>query len=220
MDLSLMEHLNLSERVFKLVETAVLSGSIKPGNRIIETDLAKSLGTSKSPVREALKRLEGEGVVQLVPRKGYIVKEITRKGVDDFFDIMMILEPAVVCMSYRKKKADSAKVLDDFIEKMEKMINKRDFAEYLVLNGQFHMYFYLVVENEWVTKIALTLRRQADILRSLSLYTRDRCTCSIEEHQRIVAAWKSGDDVTLTQEVKNHLTLFKENIYKAEHFNK
>ncbi|MBN2124004.1 MAG: GntR family transcriptional regulator [Deltaproteobacteria bacterium] len=220
MELSLTEHLNLSERVFKLVEKAVLKGSIKPGHRIIETDLAKSLGTSKSPVREALKRLEGEGVVELVPRRGYIVREITRKGVDDFFDIMMILEPAIACMSYRKRKPESEAVLDGFIQRMEKKSNKRDFEEYLVLNDQFHMYFYSVTENDWVTKIALTLRRQAEILRSLSLYTKDRCVCSIEEHRNIVTAWKSGNETALIQAVKNHLTLFKENIYQAEHFKK
>ena len=63
MDLSLKDHLSLSDRILNLNEKVILTGSIKPGERLIETELAKSLGISKSPVREALKRLEGEGIV-------------------------------------------------------------------------------------------------------------------------------------------------------------
>lgn len=70
----LKEHLSLSDRIFDIIQEAILSGSIGPGERIIETEFAKNLGTSKSPVREALKKLEGEGVVELLPRKGFIVK--------------------------------------------------------------------------------------------------------------------------------------------------
>jgi len=61
-ELVLSEHFNLSERILKVIEKAIISGSIKPGERINETEIARSLGTSKSPVREALKRLEGEGI--------------------------------------------------------------------------------------------------------------------------------------------------------------
>lgn len=217
MELALTEHLNLSERVFKLVEKAVLKGTIKPGDRIIESDLAKSLGTSKSPVREALKRLEGEGVVQLVPRKGYVVRKISNKSVNDLCDIMMIIEPAITRMSFRKRNESNARDLDAFIVKMKNLLDTKNYEAYLVLNDQFHMYFYSLVENEWVAKISQMLRRQAEILRSLSLYTKDRFSRSIEEHRTIVGAWKSGNEEALIQSVINHIALFKENILKSEY---
>jgi len=217
MELALTEHLNLSERVFKLVEKAVLKGTIKPGDRIIESDLAKSLGTSKSPVREALKRLEGEGVVQLVPRKGYVVRKISNKSVNDLCDIMMIIEPAITRMSFRKRNESNARDLDAFILKMKNLLDAKNYEEYLVLNDHFHMYFYSLVENEWVARISQMLRRQAEILRSLSLYTKDRFSRSIEEHRTIVGAWKSGNEEVLIQSVINHIALFKENILKSEY---
>ena len=74
MEQLLKEHLSLSDRIFEIIEKAILNGSVRPGERIIETELAKNLGISKSPVREALKKLEGEGIVQLVPRKGFFVR--------------------------------------------------------------------------------------------------------------------------------------------------
>ena len=216
MDLALPEHYSLSQRVFRVVEKAILTGTIKPGERIIETDLAKRLGTSKSPVREALRRLEGEGVVELLPRKGYVVKGIDRKRVDDFFDIMLIVEPATVKMSLRKKQDDVCKEFDQFIAKMERQLKKKDYESYLVSNDEFHMYFYRLADNEWATKFSQMLRKQADMLRSLSLFTRNRFTPSIVEHKAIVEAYRKSDESGLATAVENHLMRFKDNILKSE----
>ena len=70
MELTFKNHLTLSDRILRIVEQAILNGTIKPGERLIETELSKNLGISKSPVREALKRLKGEGIVKLVLRRG------------------------------------------------------------------------------------------------------------------------------------------------------
>ena len=77
MEAFLKNHLTLTDRTLEVLEKAILTGSIKSGERIVETELARKLGISKAPVREALKKLEGGGVVQLLPRRGYIVKPIT-----------------------------------------------------------------------------------------------------------------------------------------------
>jgi len=216
LDLALPEHFSLSHRIFKIIEKAILTGTIKPGERIIETELAKKLGTSKSPVREALRKLEGEGVVQLLPRKGYVVKEMDRKSVDDFFDIMLIMEPATVRMSLRKKTDDVCKELDEFINNMEKQLKKKDFDSYLVLNDQFHACFYRLTDNEWAIKLSKMLRKQAEMLRSLSLFTRNRFSPSMEEHRAIVEAYKQSDESGLVKAVENHLIRFKENILKSD----
>jgi DNA-binding GntR family transcriptional regulator len=216
LDLALPEHHSLSYRIFRVVEQAILTGTIKPGERIIETDLAKKLGTSKSPVREALRKLEGEGIVQLLPRKGYVVKGIDRKSVDDFFDIMLIMEPATARMSLRKKTDDVCKELDEFINNMERQLKKKDFDSYLVLNDQFHACFYRLTDNEWAIKLSQMLRKQAEMLRSLSLFTRNRFSPSMEEHRAIVEAYKQSDESGLVKAVENHLIRFKDNILKSE----
>ena len=216
LDLVLPEHLSLSDRILKVIEKGILSGAIKPGERIIETELAKTLGTSKSPVREALKKLEGEGIVQLVPRKGYLVRNIDRKSIDDFFDIMFVMETAAARMSLRKKDQMVCKELDSFIGRMEKKLTEKDYEAYLVLNDLFHMYFYTLIDNEWATKVSQMLRKQAEMLRSLSLYTRDRFEPSVQEHRAIVEAYKKGDEVRLVKAVENHLLRFKENILNSD----
>jgi DNA-binding GntR family transcriptional regulator len=216
LNLTLKDHLSLSDRILTIIERAILTGSIKPGERLIETELARNLEISKSPVREALKRLEGEGIVQLVPRKGYFVRDIDRKSIEDFFDVMFILEPTSALLSLKKKSETVCSEIDEILDNMDRCLRKKDYESYRALNDQFHGLFYSLTENEWIIKISRMLRKQAYILRSLSLYTKDRFLSSIEEHRAIADAYKKGDKRLLEKAMKNHLTMFKENILQSD----
>ena len=216
MDLTLKDHLSLSDRIFAIIERAILTGSIKPGERLIETELAKNLGISKSPVREALKRLEGEGIVLLIPRKGYFVKEIDRKNIEDFFDVMSIIEPTAALLSLKKKSETVCREIDEILDKMDRCLRKEDYEPYRELSDRFHGLFYDFTENEWLVKISQMLRKQAYMLRSLSLDTKDRFSCSLEEHQAIADAYKRGDKRLLEKAVKNHVITIKKNILQSD----
>ena len=132
MEQLLKEHPSLSDRIFEIIENAILSGSVRPGERIIETELAKNLGISKSPVREALKKLEGEGIVQLVPRKGFFVRNIDRKSIGDLCDVMFIIELAAARLSLKKKTEGVCKKIDEILDQM-----KRHLSRALVVGHQF-----------------------------------------------------------------------------------
>ena len=214
MNLTLENHLSLSDRILRIVEKAILNGSIKPGERLIETELAKNLGISKSPVREALKRLEGEGIVQLAPRKGYFVRDINRKNIEEFFEVMCILEPTSALLALNKKNETVCREIDEILVNMDRCLRKKDYEFYRMLNDQFHGLFYRLTENEWIIKISQMLRKQAYILRSLSL-TKDRFMSSRKEHQAIADAYKKNDKRLLEKAVKNHLSMFKENILQS-----
>jgi len=215
LDELLKNHLTLTDRTTAIIEKAILSGSMKNGERIVETELAKRLGISKAPVREALKKLEGDGIVERLPRRGYIVKPVTIKSVDDFFDVMLLLDPAVAKLALRKKTDPICLEIDRIIEDMRRSLQSESYDAYLELNEAFHGLFYKVVENEWITKITQMLRKQARILRSLSLFTKDRFTSSIEEHAAIADAYKKGNKRLLAQCVRFHLEMFKKNILES-----
>jgi DNA-binding GntR family transcriptional regulator len=215
MEQILTQHPSLSDRIFEIMEEAILSGSIRPGERIIETELAKKLGISKSPVREALKKLEGEGIVQLVPRKGFFVRNIDRKSIDDLCDVMFIIELAAARLSLKKKTEAVCKKIDEILDQMKRHLRTRDYASYVLANRQFHGLFYDLTENEWILKISQMFFKEADMLRSLSLYTSDRFSRSIEEHDAIADAYKKGDEERLERAVKKHLIMFRDNILKS-----
>ena len=216
MEQLLKEHLSLSDRIFEIIEEAILSGSIGPGERIIETELAKNLGTSKSPVREALKKLEGEGVVDLLPRKGFIVKKIDRKSVEDFCEVMFIVEPPVAALSLKRRDRTVCKKFDKIMKDMRNSLSHKEYRLYLTLNRNFHGLFYELTENELITKIFRILYNQTDIFRSTFLYTGERLLRSMEEHLAIADAYQKGDQKLLERAVKNHLVMFKENILKSD----
>lgn len=216
MEQLLKEHLSLSDRIFEIIEEAILSGSIGPGERIIETELAKNLGTSKSPVREALKKLEGEGVVNLLPRKGFIVKKIDRKSVEDFCEVMFIVEPPVAVLSLKRRDRTVCKKLDKILKDMERSLSQKEYSLYLTLNRNFHGLFYELTENELITKIFRILYNQTDIFRSTFLYTGERLLRSMEEHLAIADAYQKGDQKVLEKAVRNHLVMFKKNILKSD----
>lgn len=216
MDLLIREHLNLSDRIFEIIEKQIISGAIKPGERLVETDLAESLGTSKSPVREALKRLEGEGIVHLIPRKGYFVRDIDRKSVEDFVDIMIVIEPAILGYALKQKTDAVCDEIDEIITEMKRTLKKKDYEAYVVLNDRFHALFVDLTENEWFLKFFNTLHKQADMLRSLSLHSRDRFTRSIEEHAAIAKAFKKGDEKQLLEAARHHILMFKENLLQSD----
>jgi DNA-binding GntR family transcriptional regulator len=211
----LNEHLSLSDRIFNTIEKEILSGSIKPGERLIETKLSTDLGVSKSPVREALRRLEGEGTIILIPRKGYFVRNIDRKSIEDFFDIMFILEPRAAVLSLKGKSEIVCKELDEIVENMDRCLRKKGYDAYRALNDQFHGLFTNLTKNEWIIKIRQVLQKQAFMLRSLSL-TENRFPHSLEEHRAIVNAFKKGNEKLLTEAVKNHLAMFQENILGSD----
>ena len=216
MEQLLKELPSLSDRIFEIIEKAILSGSVRPGERIIETELAKNLGISKSPVREALKKLEGEGIVQLVPRKGFFVRNIDRKSIDDLCDVMFIIELEAARLSLQKKTEAVCKKIDEILDQMKRHLRRRDYASYVSANRQFHGLFYDLTENEWILKISQMFFKESDMLRSLSLYTSDRFSRSIEEHYAIADAYKKGDKERLERAVKKHLIIFKENIFNSD----
>ena len=216
MEQLLKEHLSLSDRIFEIIEEAILSGSIGPGERIIETELAKNLGTSKSPVREALKKLEGEGVVDLLPRKGFIVKKIDRKSVEEFCEVMFIVEPPVAILSLKRRDRTICKKLDKILKDMKRSLSQKEYRLYLTLNRNFHGLFYELTENELITKIFRILYNQTDIFRSTFLYTGERLLRSMEEHLAIADAYQKGDQKVLEKAVRNHLVMFKKNILKSD----
>jgi len=212
----LKDHATLTHKTVQVIERAILNGSMKNGERIVETELAKRLGISKAPVREALKKLEGEGIVELLPRRGYIVKPVTLKSVNDFFEIMFLLEPEAGKVALRKRTETVCKEFDGLIVKMKEALSIEDYDSYTTLNDQFHSFFYQLTENEWIAKINQMLRKQARMLRCLSLYTRDRVKSSIDEHLSIVEAYKKKDAKLLSRMLRFHLEMFQKNILESD----
>ncbi|MBW1772517.1 MAG: GntR family transcriptional regulator [Deltaproteobacteria bacterium] len=212
---SMNDHQSLSDRVSRLIENSILDGSISPGERIIESDIAKRLGISKAPVREALKRLEGDSIVQHLPRRGYFTNTIDMKSISDFFEIAFIIEPIVARNALKKKTDTVDETLVNLLKDMKKALRDKDFETYLAHNTRFHSLFRDLNDNEWIIKVSHMLSKQTRILTALSLSVPARYAESIQEHAEIADAFHKGSPKALDQAIIKHLKKFKENIIKS-----
>lgn len=89
---SLEKHQTLRERILETIRDAILKGSLKPGEKVAEPELAERFGISRTPIREAFRQLESEGYLTVIPRKGAVVAALSEKDVDEFYAIKSILE--------------------------------------------------------------------------------------------------------------------------------
>ena len=216
MDQWIKDHQNLSHQVGKIIEESILKGEIQPGERIVETELAMRLGISKSPVREALKKLEGDGIVQLIARKGYIVKLISKKSMEKYFEFMSIVEPFAAKLAIKNRNASTCKDLDRMIRQMKESLENEDHVRYYLLNWEFHEFLYKLTENEWIITFAQMARKQVNLVRGWSLFTKDRFTSSIKGHISIANAFKDGDVKRYVKAVCHHVNMFQKNIMESQ----
>lgn len=110
---------NLSEDIMALIKEKIIEGEINPGDRIIETKLAKELGISQTPIREALQRLSGEGIITLVPNKGPVVKTMTMQDVFEIYSMRAMLEGLAMRMAIQHATPKEAAELEQFYMQMK-----------------------------------------------------------------------------------------------------
>lgn len=176
----------LREIVFESLREAIISGVLEPGERLMEIQLADEMGVSRTPVREAIRKLELEGFVVMIPRKGAYVAGVTDKDVADVFEIRAALEGLAAGLA-------AERITDEEIEQMERMILYRtgeevNFDKIVEADTDFHALVYKASRNERLIQILANLREQIQRFRATSLAYPGRLKDAVEEHQGIIEA--------------------------------
>ena len=182
----------LREIVFESMRDAILNGVLKPGERLMEIQLAEELGVSRTPVREAIRKLELENFVVMIPRKGAYVAGVSLKDVADVFEIRSALEGLAAGLA-------AERVTDEELEQMEQALlfrgNEAEISLEQIVKSDtdFHALVYRASRNERLIQILENLREQIQRFRSTSLAVPGRNKLAIEEHRMIVEALRNHD---------------------------
>lgn len=182
----------LREIVFESIREAILNGVFKPGERLMEIQLAEELGVSRTPVREAIRILELENFVIMVPRKGAYVAGVSLKDVAEVFEIRSALEGLAASLA-------AERITDSELEQMEQALLYRAQEEETELeqsvksDTDFHALVYRASRNERLIQILANLREQIQRFRTTSLAVPGRMKAAIEEHWAILEALKNHD---------------------------
>jgi DNA-binding GntR family transcriptional regulator len=199
--------LRRSEWLSEEIEERIVTGVYPPGTRLDEQDLATRFGLSRTPVREALIQLASIGLVEIRPRRGAVVPEMSAEQLYEMFEVMAELEAMCGRMAARRITPDEQVLLQQAHQACETARSAGDPDAYYKLNEAFHRRIYEASHNSFLTEQALALHRRLRPYRRLQLRVRNRMNSSFAEHAEIVAAIVSGDSGLAASRLQAHVVV-------------
>ena len=204
-ELDASAYMTLRDVVFKSIRDAILSGSLKAGERLMEKNLADKLGVSRTPIREALRKLEIEGFIEMVPRKGAIVKEVTPTEIADVLEIRAALEALAAKIACSKSDEQLKENLATAKEEFKLAAKDNNVDQMAAKDVAFHDIIYSATGNEKLIHILNNLREQIYRYRLIYLYDKNYIGNIIEEHEKISSAIIAGDAAAAEELSRNHI---------------
>ena len=199
------EYLPLRDVVFNTLRQAILKGEMEPGERLMEIQLAQKLGVSRTPIREAIRKLELEGLVVMIPRKGAEVAHITEKDMRDVLEVRSTLEELAVELSCKHVTPERVQELKAANKIFESAIASKDIMSIVDADVHFHDIIYSMTDNERLIQIINKLREQ--MYRYRLEYIKDGRSHSIliSEHDDIIKKISSHQVDEAKAVVKQHI---------------
>lgn len=187
------EGATLGTRVYRRLESDILSGRYAVGSSLTELSLTADLGVSRTPVRAALVRLEDEGLVRLIPNKGAVVLGISPEDLADIYRIRMRLEGLAAARAAERIKEEDAAHLTETVELAEFYVARGDIARLRDLDSDFHRSVYLASGSRMLADTLSDLHRKIAAYRARALTAPTRVGESIAEHRAILEAILAHD---------------------------
>jgi DNA-binding GntR family transcriptional regulator len=195
----------LSENLREAIEEEVATGKLSPGTHLDEIELARRFGVSRTPIREALSLLAGEGVVEIRPRRGAVVAQITPHRLVEMFEVMAELEAMCARLAARRISPAELVTLQDAHEACRDAAQNKDADGYFYANEHFHHAIYVASHNFFLSEQAHALQRRLRPYRRLQLRVRNRLGKSFEEHQSVLDALRDGDGERAVAAIRAHV---------------
>ncbi|MCG9969022.1 GntR family transcriptional regulator [Pelotomaculum terephthalicicum JT] len=199
----------LRELVFESLREAILLGRLKPGERLMEVQLAEEMGVSRTPVREAIRKLELDGFVVMVPRKGAYVAAITLKDIADVFEVRAALEGMAAGLAAERITEEELDQLERSLVQIRESQSGDNLNAVVEGDTAFHDIIYRASRNQQLEQIITHLREQIQRFRMTSLSQPGRTKFALDEHKKIVEAISDRD-------VEQARLLAREHIENAE----
>lgn len=185
-NVTMNEYLPLRDVVFNTLRQAILRGELKPGERLMEIQLANKLGVSRTPIREALRKLELEGLVNMVPRKGAEVADITEKSLRDVLEVRKALEELSVQLACEKITEEEIEELKRVAERFKDTLDDQDVTKIAEADVAFHDVIYTATDNQKLILLLNNLREQMYRYRVEYLKKEEAYPQLIAEHEELI----------------------------------
>ncbi|WP_405726435.1 GntR family transcriptional regulator [Anaerotignum sp.] len=209
------EYLPLRDVVFNTLRDAILTGKLVPGERLMENQLAEKLGVSRTPVREALRMLELENLVELVPRKGAQVLDMSEKDIINILEVRSALEGLATSVACKKMSKEDLQQLKNMEVDFEKAVADNDVEHFVDIDEDFHDLIFAATENDKLINIFRNLRIQLYRYRMAQAKNNETSMSTIVAHHRsIIRAIENHDGEEGASIAQGHIKYQTESILR------
>jgi DNA-binding GntR family transcriptional regulator len=210
----LIEIPNLRERVYQVLKEMVIFQEIPPGEKLDEDSLASQLGVSRTPIRESLCRLENEGIVKIIPRRGAFIVRHSKKSINEILSVREVLEGLSAREAVNHITDATLEELESFSEKFSESNVRVLSKEYLQADVKFHKTIIEASENEWLISLMNILNDHIQMLRLRTVALQGRPEQSLSEHMKIIGALKDRDPLLAESLMREHIKNVRESYLK------
>lgn len=199
------EYLPLRDVVFNTLRQAILKGELEPGERLMEIQLAERLGVSRTPIREAIRKLELEGLVLMIPRKGAEVAKISARSLRDVLEVRRALEELAIELACQRMSEEDVGNLQKAQEDFKKAIAEGDAMKIAETDEHFHDVIYEGTQNAKLIQMLNNLREQMYRYRLEYIKDEDKRKILVLEHEKILKTVRERKVAEAKEAVREHI---------------
>jgi DNA-binding GntR family transcriptional regulator len=203
---------SVREKVYRDIRDKITYGYLNPGERITESDLAEKYRSSRSPIREALRQLESEGLMYSERNKGFTVSKLSVKQVEEIYNIRLLLESYAARLTAERSTKKQTNVLYRLNEKLKDAASKNILKDYIETEDLFHHFFYENCGNEHLEKILHNLHRRVHRYKYVIVSIPGHFDTYLQQHAGLLKSCSEHDGESAEKYMRSHLRAIKENL--------
>lgn len=204
----------LSSRVYHQIRAEIIRGALVPGESVTEMGLANDCGVSRTPVREALRQLELEGLVELIPNKGAVILGISPEDICDIYQIRAMLEGSIAERAAQRATEEDVKRLHEILDLTDFYIGRQNMQQLQAMDGQFHQLIYEMSGSRMFRRVLKDMHYYIGLTRDASLKSEGRAMQSLREHRAVLDAIAQHDGEKAKKLMNHHVNKALENVLK------
>lgn len=214
-----LTYLSLADQIFEALKEQITSMQLKPGTRLMVGELADIFGASHTPVKEALRRLAGEGLIEIIPHRGTFVSQLSRKEIRELLEIRLALE-LYAAYSLIKNGLNSSKNINKMaalIKKLDKASENGDNLKFALYDREFHLDLVKLAGNSRLAELHKSLTENPNMRRIYAYKFPERSKDTIAEHEEIIRELEAGNTANLVQSIVDHVSTVLQDLQSPEH---
>jgi len=196
---------SVGDAVYDSLKAAITKGDLPPGQRLVERQLSLQLRTSRIPIREAIKKLEKDGLVEKLPKRGFVVKSVTEAEIGEIFGIRAVLESYAAYLATERLTDVLMKKLENSVRAYREALAQKDVDQMMTANAQFHEIIYKASGSEKLYTLINNFRDYISRYRKTLLTTHEFAKVSLEDHIRMLDAMNERDNDKVEELVRKHI---------------